>query len=436
MFEKIIYRYPSEKSLLWSRIEKHYKLFDRSLIADCQDIFTAVEKEGDNAIYEATEKYDNATVESLKVDEKYIEQCVNTLSPELRKVIEEVIENISQVNEILKPEEFWQKEVRPGTVIGEKCTPLSSVGLWVPARKGPLVSTALILTVAAKVAGVKRIVVGMAPKQNGKGDTATIAAAKLAGADEFLVGNGVGIIGGFSVGTKSVPEVDGIFGPGPNAIAAAMSVAFSYGKRTVVGIGPTEGAIIADDSADARTIAYDMISESEHGPDSSFLLATHSEALALAVTEELKKIIDSVEQPRKNNLISVFGSQGFGAIVITESLESSIEVINEYAPEHLMIWCNSTNEEKTLKGIQNTGEILIGPHTTFSAANYLIGITAVLPTNGFSKRFSGITCKDMLKFSSFGKLTEEVIQNMYPGIKTLGEYEGLPCHVKAVEIRK
>lgn len=436
MLEKIIYRYPSEKRPLWSRIEKHYKLFDRSLIADCQDIFTAVEKEGDNAIYEATEKYDRVAVESLRVDDEYIEQCVNTLSPELRKAIEKAIENISQVNEILKPKEFWHKEVRPGTVIGEKCTPLSSVGLWVPARKGPLVSTALMLTVTAKVAGVKRIVVGMSPKQNGKGDAATIAAAKLAGADEFLVGNGVGIIAGFSIGTRSVPEVDGIFGPGPNAIAAAMSVAFSYGKRTVVGIGPTEGAIIADDSADARTIACDMISESEHGPDSSFLLATHSEALALAVTEELKKIIDSVEQPWKDNLLSVFGSQGFGAIVITESVESSIEVVNEYAPEHLMIWCNSANEEKTLNGVRNTGEILIGPHTTFSAANYLIGITAVLPTNGFSKRFSGITCKDMLKFSSFGKLTKEAIQDLYPGIKAIGEYEGLPCHVKAVEIRK
>jgi histidinol dehydrogenase len=435
LFEKIIYRYPSEKSQIWSRIEKHYKLFDRSLIANCQDIFSAVEKEGDTAIYKATAIHDNVAVESLKADDKYVDQCVNALSPELRAAIEKAIQNISQVNEILKPEEFWQKEIRPGTIIGEKCTPLSSVGLWVPARKGPLVSTALMLTVAAKVAGVKRIVVGMSPRVCGKGDAATIAAAKLAGADEFVTGNGVGIIAGFSIGTESVPEVDGIYGPGPNAIAAAMSVAFSYGKRTVVGIGPTEGAIIADESADAKTLAYDMISESEHGPDSSFLLVTHSGKLALEVTEELKKLIDSVVQPRKDNLLSVFGPKGFGAIVITDTIESSIEVVNEYAPEHLMIWCNSGNEEKTLKDIQNTGEILIGPHTTFSAANYLIGITAVLPTNGFSKRFSGITCKDMLKFSSYAKITEAAIQDLYPGIKAIGEYEGLPCHVKAAEMR-
>jgi histidinol dehydrogenase len=195
--------------------------------------------------------HDKVTVDKIRVDEEYIKQCVNGLSSELRNAIEKAIKNIAEVNEAIKPEEFWTKEIRPGTIIGEKCTPLSSVGLWVPARKGPLVSTALMLTVAAKVAGVKRIIVGMSPKPDGKGDPATIAAAKLAGADEFVVGNGVGIIAGYSIGTNSIPEVDGIFGPGPNAIAAAMSVAFSYGKRTVVGIGPTEGAIIADDSADA-----------------------------------------------------------------------------------------------------------------------------------------------------------------------------------------
>ncbi len=434
MFGDVIYRYATEKDRLWKRNEKHYNLFERSLISNCQAIFESVAKDGDNAIYKATEKYDKLTVDKIHVDEEYINNCVEGLSPELRKAIEKAIKNISEVNEAIKPEEFWTEKIRPGTIIGEKCTPLSSVGLWVPARKGPLVSTALMLTVAAKVAGVKKIIVGMSPKPDGQGDPATIAAARLAGADEFVVGNGVGIIAGFSIGTESVPEVDGIFGPGPHAIAAAMSVAFSYGKRTAVGIGPTEGAIIADESADAKTLAYDMISESEHGPDSSFLLATHSEALALEVAKELAQLIEAVEQPRKDNLLSVFGPKGFGAIVITESIENSIEVINEYAPEHLMIWCE--NEDRVVKDVHNTGEILIGPYTTFSAANYLIGITAVLPTNGFSKRFSGITCKDMLKFSSYGKLSKEAIKDLYPEIKAIGEYEGLPCHVKAAEIRK
>jgi histidinol dehydrogenase len=436
VFEELILKYPSDKKRLWHKLEKHYQLFDRSLLSNCQSIFDSVEINGDDGIYTATKSFDKRNIDTIRVDEEYVCKCIKDLAPGLTTAIKHAIANITQVNEALKPVEFWTKEIRPGTIIGEKTTPLSSVGLWVPARKGPLVSTAIMLVVAAKVAGVKKIVVGMPPNQNGVADPATIAAAKLAGADEFVVGNGVGIIAGFSLGTKSITEVDGIFGPGPNAIAAAMSLAFSYGKRTVVGIGPTEGAIIADESADARTLAYDMMSESEHGPDSSFLFVTHSEKLALSVFDNLIGIINSVEEPRKSNLLSVFSASGFGAIVITDSLNSAIEVVNEYAPEHLMIWCNEKNEKRVLDEIYNAGEILAGPFTTFSAANYLIGITAVLPTNGFAKRFSGITCKDMMKYSSFGKLTKEAINALYPGIKAIGEYEGLPCHVKAAGIRQ
>jgi histidinol dehydrogenase len=435
LFEEIIYVYPEDEERLRKKIEGHNRLFDRALIHDVQDIFSDVQAHGDQAIIKATGRFDKVDLAGICLSESYVEQCVSGLTPELRSAIEKAIENIGQVNRALMPEPFWQKEIRPGTIVGEKCTPLSCVGLWVPARKGPLVSTALMLTVAAKVAGVERIVVGMPPAKDGLGDPATVAAARLAGADTFVVGNGVAIIAALSMGTESVPEADGIFGPGPNAIAAAMSTAFSYGKRTVVGIGPTEGAIIADDSADAKTIAYDMISESEHGPDSSFILATPSEALARRVYKDLAVVIQETQEPRRSNLLSVFSKNGFGAIVITKDIKGACDVVNEYAPEHLMISCNPENEQIALNNIRNVGEILAGPFTTFAAANYLIGITAVLPTNGFAKRFSGITCKDMVKFSSFGRLDKKAIAELYPAIKAIGEYEGLPCHVKAAEIR-
>lgn len=435
MFEEIIYAYPKDGERLWKRMEGHNRLFDRALIQDVQDIFSDVQTNRDQAVVDATNRFDRVDLSSIPLDDSYVDKCVQGLTPELRSAIDKAIENIGQVNQALMPEPFWLKEIRPGTIVGEKCTPISCVGLWVPARKGPLVSSALMLTVAAKVAGVERIVVGMPPTEEGLGDPATVAAARLAGADRLVVGNGVAIIAAMSVGTESVPEADGIFGPGPNAIAAAMSTAFSYGKRTVVGIGPTEGAIIADDSADPLTIAYDMVSESEHGPDSSFVLATPSESLALRVREQLGVVINEVQEPRKTNLMSVFGERGFGAIVVTKDIKGACEVINEYAPEHLMIWCNPENEKAALDEIRNTGEILVGPYATFSTANYMIGITAVLPTNGFAKRFSGVTCKDMLKYSSFGRLDKGAIREMFPAIKAIGEYEGLPCHVKAAEVR-
>ncbi|MBN1625453.1 MAG: histidinol dehydrogenase [Deltaproteobacteria bacterium] len=435
MFEEIVFAYPGERERLWKRLEGRSRLFDRALIKDVQDIFSDVQTRGDQAVKKATKRFDRVEIPRISIDESYADKCIQGLTPELRSAIDNAIENIGQVNRAMMPEPFWQKEIRTGAIVGEKCTPLSCVGLWVPARKGPLVSSALMLTVAAKVAGVGRIIVGMPPTSEGLCDPATVAAARLAGADGFVVGNGVAIIAAMAIGTESVPESDGIFGPGPNAIAAAMSTAFSYGKRTVVGIGPTEGAIIADDSADPLTIAYDMISESEHGPDSSFVLVTPSESLAARVREQLGVVIHEVQEPRKTNLLSVFGDSGFGAIVITGDVKETCEVINEYAPEHLMIWCNPENEKVALDEVKNTGEILVGPYTTFSSANYMIGITAVLPTNGFAKRFSGVTCKDMLKFSSFGRLDKEAMEDMFAAIKAIGEYEGLPCHVKAVEVR-
>jgi len=435
LFKEITYHYPEDRERLRKKMEGHNRLFDRALLQDVQDIFSDVQINRDRAVIKATSNFDQVDLSEIRLSEACVTGCVAGLAPELRSAIEMAIENISQVNNAMMPPSFWQKEVRPGTIVGEKCTPLSCVGLWVPARKGPLVSTALMLTVAAKVAGVGKIIVGMPPAKDGLGDPATVAAARLAGADLFVVGNGVAVIAAMSMGTESVPEADGIFGPGPNAIAAAMSTAFSYGKRAVVGIGPTEGAIIADDSAEAATIAYDMISESEHGPDSSFVLATPSESLALRVSEQLGIVIQEVQEPRKGNLLSVFSGKGFGAIVVTKDIKGACEVINEYAPEHLMIWCSPENERAAIEEIKNTGEILIGPYTTFSTANYMIGITAVLPTNGFAKRFSGVTCKDMVKFSSFGKLDRKAIENMFPAIKAIGEYEGLPCHVKAAGVR-
>jgi histidinol dehydrogenase len=173
----------------------------------------------------------------------------NDLAPKISRAVEKAINNIREVNQALMPPAFWQKEIRPGTIIGEKISPLDSVGLYIPARKGPLISTALMLVISAKVAGVKNIVVAMPPQADGKANPSTVAAASIAGAHRVVIGNGVALLAGMTFGTESIPEVAGMFGPGPAGIAAAMSVAFSYGKKAVVGIGPTDCAIIADESA-------------------------------------------------------------------------------------------------------------------------------------------------------------------------------------------
>jgi histidinol dehydrogenase len=331
------------------------------------------------------------------------------------------------------PEPEWRKEIRPGTIIGEKTTPLASAGIYVPARKGPLVSTALMLVTASKVAGIKETVVGMPPQADGQPNPSTAAAARMAGVTRFVVGNGVAIIAGMTVRTESVPEVDGIFGPGPAGIAAAMSVSFSYGKRTVVGIGPTDGAVIADESADPDWIARNLMCEAEHGPDSSVLLVTPSRKLVDQVTRILKERIPSVREDRSRILSAVLGPLGMGAVIVVPDIDQGCRIINEFAPEHLLVACEEHIQEEVIARVKNAGEILLGHFTPFSAANYAIGITAVLPTNGFARAFSGITCKDMLKTSTIGALSEPALKTMFQTIEELGTHEGLPCHVEAAQ---
>ncbi|GIP34488.1 histidinol dehydrogenase [Paenibacillus sp. J2TS4] len=429
-----IYRFPEDREVLAQRFQSHKELFNREVLTGVYSIFDDVGRNQDAGIRKATQAFDKVVLDNLVLAEAYIENCISSLTPDLRTAIDQAIQHVREVNLALMPES-WKKEIRPGTVVGEKISPLESVGIWIPARKGPLLSTSIMLVTAAKVAGVPRIVVGMPPLQDGLGDPGTVAAAKLAGADQFVVGNGVSIIAGLAQGTESIPEVDGIYGPGPGGIAAAMSVALAFGKRTVVGLGPTESVILADESADPATLANDLINEAEHGPDSSSLLVTPSDRLARQVEAQLWLEIEKVDERRQPFLKRVFGPEGKGAIVVLPDMDSACQFINDFAPEHLMIVCEEKLTKYAMDKITNAGEILIGSFTPFSAANYGIGITAVLPTNGYAKAFSGITAKDMVKYSTIGQLNQAALRDIYPIIEQMGLYEQLPCHVKAANVR-
>ena len=432
--EQIIFSIPREREKLAQRLARRSVLFDRSLLADVARIFTDVAERGDEAIRAATVLHDRVDLSDIRISTEQLAAYTQSIPSDLRDAIEVGIRNIEEVNQALLPTS-WEKEIRPGTVVGERVTPLETVGLWVPTQKGPLISTALMLTVAARVAGVKRIVVGMPPRSDGTADAGTVAAANLAGAHEVLLGNGVAMIGGFTLGTESVSEVDGIFGPGPGAIAAAMATAYSYGKRTVMGIGPTEAMILADESTAPGVLARDLMNEAEHGPDSAAVLVTTSRSVAEGAAVEMKKLTASVQADRRAFLEHVFGKKGMGCIVVTPDLDAACALVNRFAPEHLMISCAEETTREALEKITHAGEILLGHSTPFSAANYGIGITAVLPTNGFARSFSGVTCRDMLTYSTVGALDAQALEQLWPTIRTLGDYEGFPCHVDAAQVR-
>jgi len=430
----VMYRWPEEKERLTDRLAPRRKLFDRKTLEGVLDLFGDVERRGDAAVIDATRKFDGVALERLTMDDEYVSRCVSNLSPSLREAVETAIRHVREVNLALLPESR-DIGIRPGTVVGERFRPLDAVGIWIPSRKGPLLSTAIMLVTAARTAGVGTVVVGMPPQPDGAADPATAAAAKLAGADRIVVGNGVAVIAAFACGTASIPETDGVFGPGPGGIGAAMIAAMMRGKRSVPGIGPSDCVVLADESADPGLAARDLANEAEHGPDSSAVLVTASTELAERTAEALRRIIADAEPPRREYLETVFGPSGRGAIVVAADLEAACAFINDYAPEHLLIACEPETERRALEGIRHAGEILLGPATPFSAANYGIGITAVLPTNRFARSWSGVTARDMMKSSTVGRLDGDALRGIAPVIRELARCEGLPAHEAAAVAR-
>jgi histidinol dehydrogenase len=432
-FEVPVLTCPRDQAIVGCRMARREALIDAHLISSVQTIFAQVKEQGDRAVLDATRTHDGVELKATRVAESVLETAICELSIELRAAIDVARARIERVNRELVPRDTI-REMEPGARVGELYRPLDSVALWVPCRKGPLLSTALMLVTAARVAGVARIAVLMPPRADGTVDLATLAAARLAGAHECFVGNGVALLAAATHGTESLPRVAGVFGPGPGGIAVAMALAGMFGLKTVVGIGPTDCAVLADDSADPGLVAWDLASEAEHGPDSASLLATPSEPFAHAVAEELAGIIEGAPASRRENLIQVFGENGRGMLVVTPHFEAACALAASFAPEHLSIVCSPERRDAAISSAV-AGEILLGPNTPFCAANYAIGITAVLPTNGAARAISGITARDMLRTTTVGELDATVLAALTPTIGALARYEGLPCHAAAAEAR-
>ncbi len=424
---------PRDNALVTARLTRREALVDSNLIGGVQALFSRVKAEGDRAVLDATRTHDGVRLDALRVPEPTIQQALEALPSELRTAIKVARARIEWVNRELMPRDVV-REMEPGVRVGELYRPLDSVALWIPCRKGPLLSTALMLVTAARVAGVPRILALMPPRADGTADPGTLAAARLAGAHACFVGNGVALLAAVTHGTESVPRVAGVFGPGPGGIAVAMAMAGMYGLKTVVGIGPTDCAVLADDSADARLVAWDLASEAEHGPDSAALLATPFEAFARAVATELTGIIQRAEPGRRENLRQVFGPTGRGMLVVSPDFDASCELAARFAPEHLSVVCRPELRASAISSAV-AGELLLGSHTPFAAANYAIGITAVLPTNGAARSLSGITARDMLRTATLAELDQVALATLVPTIVTLAHYEGLPCHAAAAEAR-
>lgn len=424
----------------WSEMSESEKnnFFNRSeiVISDAVEsvrkIIENIKINGDKALYQYNREFDKVSEKnySLRVTEEEFSEASASLSPELKNAIDYSIENVWKFHRGQLPEGMNMMEIRQGIYAGEKALPIESAGLYVPRGRGSFPSMLYMQAIPAKVAGVERICIITPPDQHGKVDAACLYAAEKCGIKEIYKSGGAQAIAALTFGTETIQAVVKITGPGSKYVSAA--------KRILSGIidsglpaGPSDSAVLADENSDPYTTALDLMTEAEHGSDSSAILVTPSKELAQACMKHMKELLLLLPEERKQFVTDVF--EGFGGVIITRDIEEAAEVINLYAPEHLQIVTEDPWE--TVGLIKNAGEILLGKNTPFSCANYSIGANAVLPTGGKAKTWSALSVRDFMKYSSIVYSSRKGYERLKGHVETLAEYEGFTAHSHAVKLR-
>ena len=411
-------------------------IFNPDLRRDISMLIEDVHDRGDLALCEALARFDDVEVDpdGLRVSDSEWESA--SVSPEVNHAIDTAITNLKAFNEQqLERSGDWSHEVSPGLVFGEKVTPISSAGLFTPSGKASYPSVTYQLAVPAIVAGVPEIAVVVPPVPGGSGevDPAVLVVCRKLGIRNVYRVNGPAGIAALGFGTETIPKARKIVGPGSPAVTIAQVEMQRHGVATMMLLGPTESLIIADDTADVLRLAADLLIEAEHGTDSAVVLVTPSAALVEAVDAELERQLADLPDARAAAARASLGVNG-GAVIV-DDLNAAVDVANRYAAEHLQVAVAEADTERVVDGIVNAGEILIGQHTPFSAANFVIGCPASLPTSGFAHVSSGITAQAFLKRTAVARADEQALADMAPAITALADHEGFPAHATAIRRR-
>lgn len=415
-----------------ARLMRRAEIQIDDLIERVRPIVQAVRDRGDEALLEFTARFDHVqlTADRLRVRREEIERAYQLLDTSVREAIEHAIRNVRTFHEQQMPHEQWFTQVAPGVMAGEKITPISSVGLYVPRGKGAFPSVMYMLATPASIAGVTRIVVCTPPGPDGQVDPASLVAADLCGVHEIYRVGGAQAIAALAYGTASIPRVRKITGPGSGFVSAAKRLL--YGTVDVgLPAGPSESILLADASADPELVARDLLIEAEHGNDSSSLLVTDSRSLTESVISLLPAKMAALPEWRQAFCRTVFeAEEGTGGIVLVANMREAVDFVNEYAPEHLEVQVREPFA--LLPQLKNAGEILIGPYTPYCTGNYSLGTNAVLPTGGFAHSYSCTSVYDFLKRTGLAYLTAEGYASLSETTRRLAEFEGFPAHANAV----
>jgi histidinol dehydrogenase len=420
-----IYRYPPIDN--WNSLIVRATTDYSDKQAVVEEVMLAIRSQGDAAVREFTSKFDKAQTEQLQVDDTELAQAESEISPALAKAIRTAATNIRTFH-VGQQTAVKVIETFPGVSCWQKSVPIDKVGLYIPGGSAPLFSTVLMLALPAMIAGCREVVLCSPPNAEGKIHPAILFAANLCKVTKVFKIGGIQAIGAMAYGTESVPKVDKIFGPGNAWVTAAKQYISLNTCAIDMPAGPSELAVVADRSANPAFVASDLLSQAEHGPDSQVLFLTTEATLIERVSAELAKQLEQL--PRKETAAAALSNS---RMVLLSSMEAVMELINLYAPEHLIL--QTENARQLAENVRNAGSVFIGHYTPESAGDYASGTNHTLPTNGWARAVSGLNLESFSKKITYQEISEAGLQQLGPVIETMAEAELLQAHRNAVTIR-
>ena len=421
-----IINYPKKET--WNEILARPTTIDAKFLErGVTNILEDVRRNGDEALKHCARFFDKVELDEFLVTDAEFAEAEARISSELKAAIAIAKANIEKFHaaQIEKPEII---ETTKGVLCWRKSVAIEKVGLYVPAGTAPLFSTVLMLAIPAKLAGCKEIIICSPPDSNGKVNDVTLYAAKLCGATKVFKIGGAQAIGAMAFGTKSVPKVSKIFGPGNQYVTEAKQQITKFGVAIDMPAGPSEVAVFADSSSVPAFVAADLLSQAEHGVDSQVLLVTTSEKVIAESLLELEKQLTVL--PRQ--AIAAKAIENSKAILV-ENTETALELLNEYAAEHLILAVE--NADEIAEKVVNAGSVFIGNYSCESAGDYASGTNHTLPTNGYAKSYSGVSLDSFVRKITFQKLTEDGIKNLGRAVECMAEAEELQAHKNAITVR-
>lgn len=420
-----VIKYPNKSD--WKELLKRPTIDSASLEGTVSTILKKVKEIGDSALKEYTLQFDKVKLDSLQVSEEEINKAAILVSDELKKAIQVAKSNIEKFHTSQK-EEVKVIETAKGVLCWRKSIGIEKVGLYIPGGTAPLFSTVLMLGVPAQLAGCKEIILCTPCDKNGNINPAILFTAKLVGITKIFKVGGAQAIGALAYGTESIPQVYKIFGPGNQYVTCAKQLVNKEGVAIDMPAGPSEVAVLADETCVPEFVAADLLSQAEHGIDSQVILVCDNEKVIEKINIEIEKQLNQL--PRKE--LAAAALKNSKAILVRD-LNEGIELLNQYAPEHLIIACK--NEENLASKVVNAGSVFLGNYSCESAGDYASGTNHTLPTNGNAKAYSGVSLDSFVKKITFQKLSKEGINSIGETIELMADAEGLDAHKNAVSLR-